>query len=169
MFFSTPHRAKDILSWEKLVFDIFFATTSSQSIVHSLPSRIGAFSEILPQIAADFNSLSTKYRIVNICQGGNQRLMSGGGLVVSIILLAHQTLGYSHHSENSQEFNAHILMRKQCVNRNSCTTDRVYDNNIERYGKHRDLCRFDRTDHRFFPILKVIKTGWLPFPSLTRV
>ena len=152
-----------MLSWEKLVFDIFIATNSSQSIVHSLLSRIRAFSKILPQIAADFNSIGTKYSIVNICQGGNQRLMSSGGLVVSIFLLAHQTLGYSHHSEKSHEFNAHILMSKQCVNRNSCTTDRVYDSNIERYGKHRDLCRFHRTDNQFFTILKITKTGWLHF------
>ena len=89
--------------------------------------------------------------------------MSGGGLVVSIILLAHQTLGYSHHSEISQDFDAHILTRKQFMNRDSSTTDRVYDYNIERYGKHRDLCRFDRTDDQFFTILKVIKTGWSPF------
>ena len=51
------------------------------------------------------------------------------------------------------------------MNRYSSTTDRVYDNNIERHGKHRDICRFDRMDDQFFKILKVIKTGLLPFPS----
>ena len=51
------------------------------------------------------------------------------------------------------------------MNRYSFTTDRVYDDNIERHGKHRDICRVDRTDDQFFKILKVIKTGWLQFPS----
>ena len=101
MFFGTPHRAKDMLSWENLVFDIFLATTSSQSVVQGLPSRIRAFSKVLPQIAADFNSLSTKYGIVNICQGSDQGSMSGGEPVVSIILLVHQTLDYTHRSEIS--------------------------------------------------------------------
>ena len=80
-----------MLSWEKLVTDIFFATASPQSILQGLLSRIGAFSKNLPQIAADFNSLSAKYTIVNIYQGGDQGSMSGGVLVVSIISLANQT------------------------------------------------------------------------------
>ena len=99
MFFGTPHRAKDVLSWENLVFDIFSATNSSQSVVQDLPSRIRAFSKVLPQITADFNSLSTKHSVVNIYQGGDQGSMSGGEPAVSIILLAHQTLSYSHRSE----------------------------------------------------------------------
>ena len=100
MFFGTPHRAKDVLSWENLVFDIFLATTSSKSVVQGLPSRIRAFSKVLPQITADFNSLSTKYSVVNIYQGGDQGSMFGEP-GVSIILLAHQTLSYSHRSEIS--------------------------------------------------------------------
>ena len=154
-----------MLSWEKLVTDIFYATTSSQSMVQGLLSRIGGFSKVLPQITTDFNSLSTNYSIVNIYQGGDPGLVSGGGLVVSTVVFAHQTLGYSHHSEIGQEFNAHVLTRQRFANSYSFTTDRVYDNNIERHGKHEELCRFDRTDDQFFTVLKVIKTGSLPFPS----
>ena len=101
IFFGTPHRAKDILSWENLVFDIFVATTSSQSIVQGLLGSIRAFSKVLPQIAADFNSLCTKYSVVNIYQGGDQGSMSVGEPVVSIILLARQTLDYSYRGEIS--------------------------------------------------------------------
>lgn len=78
MFFGTPHRAKDLLSWEDLVFNIFLATDLSQFMIQDLPSRVRAFAKMLPQITADFNSLRAKDRLVNIYQGDNQDSTSSG-------------------------------------------------------------------------------------------
>ena len=82
-----------MLSWEDLVFNIFLATCSPESIIQGLPNRIRAFLKTLPQITAEFNSLRAKYSFVNICQGDDQGPMSGGESVVSN-LFAHYTLGY---------------------------------------------------------------------------
>ena len=75
-----------MLSWEDLVFNIFLATCSPESIIQGLPNRIRAFSKTLPQITAEFNCLRAKHVFVNICQGDGENVVSN--------LLAHDTFGY---------------------------------------------------------------------------
>ena len=76
----------DLLSWENLIFNIFLATRSSESVISDYSSRIRAISKVLPRITAGFHSLRAKYSHVNIYQSDDQGSMLGGESVVSDLL-----------------------------------------------------------------------------------
>ena len=58
------------MSWDDVVSNIVFATSSSLTAVHDLPSRVKAFSKALAQLTADFNFIVTRDCLVNVYQQG---------------------------------------------------------------------------------------------------
>jgi hypothetical protein len=68
IFFATPQRAKELASWEDLVFRIFTATTTDSQTSPELLGRIKLMSKTLSKVAFQFSDCTTALGHISIHQ-----------------------------------------------------------------------------------------------------
>ncbi|PVH71014.1 hypothetical protein DL98DRAFT_118010 [Cadophora sp. DSE1049] len=68
LFFGTPHRAHNIMSWVNLLFNIISSVPSPQPLKLNLHRRAIEISKELDSLSIAFSSIALRYSLINIYQ-----------------------------------------------------------------------------------------------------